>query len=223
MLVRKYGRNLWHYMTFHAFWCLLKNIPSPIGFLLRSFFLNLCQSANGFVGTETRVDLRNIRSISLANNCFIESLAEINGMNGLIKIGERAYVGRGTIINCYDYLNRGKAAISIGARFYCGEYCNIRGQGPVHIGDDVLLSPYVGIFPVDHGFADPLRPKNQQEIKATGIRIGNDVWIGAHSTVVDGVEIGDGAIIGAGSVVRGKLEPHCLYAGVPARLVRTLQ
>ena len=62
-----------------------------------------------------------------------------------------------------------------------------------------------------------IAPLNAFEKK--GITVGNDVWIGAQVTLLDGCEVGDGCVIAAGSVVRGRLEPRSVYAGVPARRI----
>ena len=51
-----------------------------------------------------------------------------------------------------------------------------------------------------------------------GIDIGDDVWIGANSVLLDGARIGDGAVVGAGSLVRGSLPPFCIAHGAPARV-----
>ena len=57
------------------------------------------------------------------------------------------------------------------------------------------------------------------------ISIGNDVWLGCNVIVLKGVEIGDGAIIGAGAVVTKSILPNEIWAGVPAKKIgeRTLQ
>lgn len=52
------------------------------------------------------------------------------------------------------------------------------------------------------------------------VTIGNDVWVGSHALILDGVTIGDGAIIAAGAVVTKNVEPYAIYGGVPARLIR---
>jgi acetyltransferase-like isoleucine patch superfamily enzyme len=54
-----------------------------------------------------------------------------------------------------------------------------------------------------------------------GIRVGDNCWLGADVKVLDGVEIGTGAVIGAGAVVRQNIPPNNMAAGVPARVVRT--
>ena len=52
------------------------------------------------------------------------------------------------------------------------------------------------------------------------VDIGNDVWIGSHALLLGGVRIGDGAVIGAGSVVTKDVEPYSIVAGVPAKIIR---
>ena len=54
---------------------------------------------------------------------------------------------------------------------------------------------------------------------ATPIRIGNDVWIGAHAVILSGVTIGDGAVVAAGAVVHQDVMPYAIVGGVPARVL----
>jgi acetyltransferase-like isoleucine patch superfamily enzyme len=55
---------------------------------------------------------------------------------------------------------------------------------------------------------------------ADSVHVGRDVWIGGHSTVLSGVRIGDGAVVGAGSVVTKDIPPFSIAVGVPARVMR---
>ena len=64
-------------------------------------------------------------------------------------------------------------------------------------------------------------PPKQKDLPAKGDTIiGNDVWIGQNATILPGVHIGDGAIIGANSVVGSDVEPYTIVAGNPARIIR---
>lgn len=221
--LKKYANTWTEYIFVNGFWGIIKNIPSPLGMAIRSVFLRFIGSITGFVCCETGVDIRNFSNVRIGNGSFIESHAEINGLNGLVNIGKNAYIGRGSIINCYNFKNRPGSSIKIGDNFYCGEFVNVRGQGPIEIGNDVLLSPYVGIFPVNHQIkTGSSAPRNIQPITALGIKISNNVWIGASATILDGVIIGENSIISSGSVVKGKIASDSLYGGVPAKFIKTI-
>ena len=99
----------------------------------------------------------------------------------------------------------------------------MRGQGGIHVGDNVLFGPRVQVLAVDHVFTDTTKPIMQQGITARGIRIEDNCWIGAGAIVLDGVTIGRGACIGAGAVVTASVPAHSLAVGVPARVIRDLQ
>lgn len=106
-------------------------------------------------------------------------------------------IGRGTIINsgCVLYTGHG-----------------------IRIGRNVLIAANCTLAPTNHSFADPDRPIRTQGFQPSrgGIVIGDDVWIGANTVLVDGTNIGDGAVIGASSLVRGSLPGFCRAMGVPA-------
>lgn len=63
-------------------------------------------------------------------------------------------------------------------------------------------------------------PKNIEEENCKRIAIGNDVWIGANASVLPGIVIGDGAVIGAGSVVTKNIPPYAIVAGNPAKIIK---
>ena len=58
------------------------------------------------------------------------------------------------------------------------------------------------------------------ESRRITVRIGNDVWIGTEAKILEGITIGDGAVIGMGSIVTKDVEPYAIYAGNPARCIR---
>ena len=60
---------------------------------------------------------------------------------------------------------------------------------------------------------------NLQPNEAKPIRIGNDVWIGAHAVVLAGVTIGEGAVVGAGAVLKDNVPPYTIVGGVPAKVI----
>ena len=102
---------------------------------------------------------------------------------------------------------------------YIGPNCII---GPkVNIGRFTMLANNVSIIGGDHEFNDPSTPiifSGRPELKETFI--GEDVWIGAFSIIMMGVKIGNGAIIGAGSVVTKDIPAYSIFAGVPAKFIK---
>jgi acetyltransferase-like isoleucine patch superfamily enzyme len=106
--------------------------------------------------------------------------------------------------------------IDLGDRVFINRGTLITAHADIHIGDDVLIGPYVVINSGDHIYADPTRPIRTQGHAAGPITIGNDVWLGAHCVIVRDVKVGDGAVVAAGSVVIDDVPPHTLVAGIPA-------
>lgn len=138
----------------------------------------------------------------LAKNCHI--LRNCLILNSTIK--RYSYVGRNAIIQ----------------NVTMGSFCSV--------ANDVFIG--LGGHPHGHFSTSPLfyRVKNTFKIKLVtenlsfneyqAIVIGNDVWIGARATILDGVHISDGAVVAAGAVVTKDVPPYAIVAGVPAKIVR---
>lgn len=111
-----------------------------------------------------------------------------------------------------------QASILIGARTTIGFHTFIYASNNIKIGADCMIAPFVYIVDSDHGIRIGV-PMNRQPNTAKPIFIGNDVWIGAHSVILSGVAIADGAIIAAGSVVREDVTTNTIVGGVPAKVI----
>jgi acetyltransferase-like isoleucine patch superfamily enzyme len=129
-------------------------------------------------------------------------------------------IGPGTVIHTGAMLIPLGGSIRLGYRCRVNPYSVLYGHGGLEIGDYVRIAAHCVIVPANHGTALDDGPIAEQPLSKQGIRIGNDVWLGAGVRVLDGADIGDGCVVGAGAVVRGKLEPYGIYAGVPVRLVK---
>jgi acetyltransferase-like isoleucine patch superfamily enzyme len=111
--------------------------------------------------------------------------------------------------------------IRIGRNTYIGNHSNIRtGGGFVEIGDDTLIAQNVSIIAAGHGVQLGKLIRDQAPPKNNGVRIGNNVWIGAAAVVLPGVYVADGAIIGAGAVVTKDVPANAIVVGNPARVTR---
>lgn len=111
--------------------------------------------------------------------------------------------------------------ITIGDDFSLNPYSVLYGHGGLTIGHGVRIAAGCVVIPANHVIEDTLQPIRKQGVTKVGIIIEDDVWIGANVTVLDGVHIAKGCVIAAGSVVRGNTDPYSIYAGVPARKIRS--
>jgi acetyltransferase-like isoleucine patch superfamily enzyme len=128
-----------------------------------------------------------------------------------------------TALICEGVLIRnGSGKVEIGENSQVGPYTIIfAGRLGVFIGKNVMIAPHVVIAAGNHDYRDLERPMRFSTAFSSGpIIIGNDVWIGANSTITDGITIGDGAVIGANSAVTHDVASFDIVAGVPARIIR---
>ena len=108
--------------------------------------------------------------------------------------------------------------ISIGRRTFINMGCTFQDWGGITIGDDCLIGHNCTICTVNHESS----PESRGDMTCTPVVIGNRVWIGADATILPGVMVGDGAIVGAGSVVTKSVPPRHVVAGIPARIIKRI-
>ncbi len=106
--------------------------------------------------------------------------------------------------------------ISLGRNVFINACCHFQDQGGIAIGDDCLIGHNVVFATLNHS----LVPEERAAMIPAPIVLGKRVWIGSNSTILQGVTIGDNAVIGAGSVVTKDIPAGCIAAGVPARIIR---
>ena len=109
--------------------------------------------------------------------------------------------------------------ITIGKRVFINSGCCFQDQGGIEIGDDVLIGQQVVIATLNHD----LNPERRGGMTPKPVKIGNKVWIGAHATILPGVTIGDNSVIAAGAVVTKSVPANVVVAGVPAKIIKTIE
>ena len=110
--------------------------------------------------------------------------------------------------------------ISVGDHFVGNFHLTILDEAPVRIGNHVYIGPNVGIYTVHHALLPDQR--NEGIMQSLPVEIHDNVWIGGHSVILRGVTIGEGTVIGAGSVVTRDIPPRVIAAGNPCRVLRPL-
>lgn len=110
--------------------------------------------------------------------------------------------------------------IHIGVNFYSDINLTILDKAVVHIGNNVILGPNVNIYTSQHPFHEIERMRGLEYAKP--VIIYDNVWIGGNVTLLPGVKINQGAIIGAGSVVTEDIPPYVIAVGNPCRVIRSI-
>jgi len=168
------------------------------------------------VSISSRVIIKGGSRIRLGNNVLIERDVMLNAdePNSFIEIGA------GTWLFYHCMLNTSGGWINIGSNCTVNSFAVLYGHGGLEIGNGVRISAHVVIVPMNHIYKDPDVLIWMQGETRKGIKIEDDVWVGAGAKVLDGVTIGKGSVIGAGAVVTKDIPPYSIAVGVPARVIK---
>jgi acetyltransferase-like isoleucine patch superfamily enzyme len=139
---------------------------------------------------------------------------ELSALDHRLVLGVGANLECGVIL----WLGEHSGSIQIAVRTYIGPYSFLgTSDHKLEIGEDTMIGAHCYIITENHGTARRDIPYSQQGYTGADVKIGNNVWLGCHVTVLPGVTIGDNSIIGAGAVVTKNIPAGQTWAGVPAR------
>ena len=152
-------------------------------------------------------------------------------------------VGEKSMVNCNFIFESDKGEISIGDRTFINAGTNLISRSKIEIGNDVTIAWGCTLY--DHNShsidwkerrndieqqindykngENFIKNKNWETVKSRPIKICDKVWLGFNVTVLNGVTIGEGAIVGACSVVRENVEPWTIVAGNPAKVIKRIE
>lgn len=111
--------------------------------------------------------------------------------------------------------------LSLGDNISIHPMSYLEAYGGIEIGSEVSIAHGVTIMSVSHGFKELDIPIRRQELIPMPVKLEDDVWIGAKATLLGGISIGTGCVIGANSVVTKDIPSFSIAAGVPARVIRS--
>lgn len=201
----------------------------PLGYLYRFIVDKIIDRLYGSIRLQTfkpvyispRVTIKGRRFIKFGNNLFISKGCHIDALGSEgIKLGDRVSFGLNTTMIVTGSLRQIGRGIIIGNNVGLGSHGYYGGAGRVEIGDDTIFGNYVSVHPENHNYDSLETPIRLQGVNHKGITIGKGCWIGAKATILDGADIGDGCIVAAGAVVRGKIPPNSIIGGVPAKIIK---
>lgn len=160
--------------------------------------------------------LHNGRGAAIGGFGYIDCSAD-----GGIVLGPRVTIRERAWIQGRSGLNTRASRLLIGARSYIGPNAVIGLGGPVTIGEDVQIGAGLTITAEAHE-SDAHGSFVTGHVSRVGVTIGNRCWLGNNVSLLDGVELGEACVIGAGAVVTKSIPPHSVAVGVPARVIRRL-
>jgi acetyltransferase-like isoleucine patch superfamily enzyme len=177
-------------------------------------------------------EFRARRKLSGCNGLVAHASARIAFRRIRFRSGCNIQIGEGSIVEGQLVCERDGARIVIGRNSFIGDSL-IASADRIEVGDDVLISWGCNI--VDHNSHSLKWTERKQDVKdwyqgkkdwagvsVRPVKIGNKAWLGLNVTILKGVEIGEGAVVGAGSVVIKSVPPWTIVAGNPATMVREI-
>jgi acetyltransferase-like isoleucine patch superfamily enzyme len=170
-----------------------------------------------FAGRMTH--LEGFQYISIGSYARIANYCRITAWNGgVLKIGNNFSLGEYSIIENGFNIAAEKGVIELGNNIGIGAFSFISCPSRLRVGNDCIIGQYFSIHAQNHNFSGQqlIRLQGTSEI---GVEIGNNCWIGAKVTILDGVTIGSGCVIAAGAVVTRSFPDKSVIGGVPARLL----
>ena len=194
-------------------------MPGAFGYWLRKVTYPWMMGAVGNGAAFGRnMTIRNPSRITIGRRVVVDENVVLDAKGagtGRIVIGDEVVISRNNILSCKG------GFIEIGGNTNIAQNCLIHSEERVVIGREVIIAAYTYI--VGGGNHDYSRTDvpiiRQPNLRRGGIVIEDNVWIGARVTILDGVTVHSGAVIGAGAVVTEDVPGNCVVAGIPAKVV----
>ena len=172
---------------------------------------------------------RNLESFarckSVGSNFYCESVIDLCGKQ-YIEIGDNVYFAHSTFLTAWDSYGSQRFApsIKIGNNCHFGAYNHITSINKIEIGDGCLTGKWVTITDNSHGTTSvedlTIAPIERELYSKGPVVVGKNVWIGDKATILPGITIGEGSVIGANAVVTKDVPPYSVVAGNPARIIK---
>lgn len=171
---------------------------------LRGLFLRFfLREVHGLFIVGKNVKITHGRHIRCGKSVKFEDFSEIHGLSSEgLSFGNNVTIGRGVLIRPSSYYggDLGKGLV-LGDNSSIGPYGYVGCSGRIVIGKNVMFGPKCSLFAENHNFSDTSVAIKFQGVEQKGIVVEDDCWIGSNVVILDGVTIGKGSVIGAGTLV----------------------
>ena len=212
--------SIWYLIKYEIIVTLFSSLPGALGLVLRKiFYPALFKKIGRGVIFGRNMTIRHPRKITIGLNVVFDDFSVIDAKgksNRGITIEDNVVIGRNSVLSCKG------GDISVGKFSNIGSNNSLFSESVLKIGQYVFTAGHVYMVAGgNHAFARRDIPIWKQPTESKGgIIIEDDVWIGASCTIVDGVKIRKGAILGAASLAHKKIPPYSIALGNPATVIK---
>lgn len=199
----------------------LDTLPKVLRGEIRGLFF---RQKNGLLFIGKNVKIMNSQNIKVGKNVKFESFSEIQGLaSEVVKFGNNVTIGRNVQIRPSSYYGVGHIGngVEIGDNSSIGPNGFIGCAGKVKIGNKVMIGPNVTMIAENHVFNEHGVSIKDQGVVQKGIQIDDNVWIGANVTILDGVHVSSGVVIGANTLVTKSISKNILVINRFERFEKT--
>lgn len=175
-----------------------------------------------FVGNNTKiVNSNNIvfgKTVTIGKQCFLDGFSSEK-----IILGDCVKIGAFSTLTSTSHFSKYGKGLKIGNNSAVGQFTEFGAAGGIEIGNDVIMGSYVSFHSENHNFLDATKLIREQGVTSKGIKLGNNIWVGAKATFLDGCVIGNNSVVAAGAVVNGVFLDNVVIGGVPAKVLKNIE
>ena len=139
-----------------------------------------------------------------------------------IVFGNNVKIGAYSNLLSTSHFSKFGKGIKIGNNSAIGDFTHFGAPGGIEIGNDVIMGSYISFHSENHNFSDTSKLIREQGTNSIGIKLGNNIWVGAKVTFLDGCIVGDNSVVAAGAVVTGVYPNNSVIGGVPAKIIKNI-
>lgn len=196
-----------------------------ISFLFRRAFMLLRgvikTGRKVFIGCNVTIyNSRNIvfgKSVTIDKNCVIDGYSSEK-----IEIGNCVKIGAYSTLSSTSHMSKYGKGLKIGNNSAVGQFTEFGAAGGIEIGNDVIMGSYISFHSENHNFENHNLLIREQGVTSKGIKLGNNIWVGAKVTFLDGCIVGDNSVVAAGAVVNNVYPANSVIGGIPAKILKSI-
>lgn len=223
-------KNIFQYLLNKAgkHYTIDKNIPSSL--IITTLISRFIMLLRGIFYLRTKVyvgkncTFLNKGNIVFGKNVTIEKHTRLDGYaSEKIILGDHVKIGAYSNLLSTSHFSKYGKGLKMGNNSAIGDFTHFGAPGGIEIGNDVIMGSYISFHSENHNFSDTSKLIREQGVTSKGIKLGNNIWVGAKATFLDGCEVGDNSVVAAGAIVNGVYPPNVILGGVPARVIKTIE